>query len=937
MPGFWRAEGTLATAARRTAGLARRPLAIGTGAISAAAVALAYFLAARLSLALLEPVDGVAVFWPAAGVASGILIAFGSAARSPVIVGVVTATFAANLLGDRNIWSSSFFAVANAGDAVIIAGLLHRFCGSPFELNGLRNVLALFAATAAGVSLSGIPGTAGFVLFHGSAASPLVTWLDWFKSDAIGNIAVAPLAIGLASLARNFPPRREIVEGVFALAVVSLVCALLVFVPNEPWTAELAIVALCPLLLWIAARLRPAFTAVATFICAITIVWATIFALGIFGDLHLSTGERVLEAQATILSISLGALVLAALFSERRLHESAILEREARLQDALRAGNVMAFDWGVSADKVRFSQNAAEILGLDAQQALSGTEWLKHVHPEDQPQVSYSLDSARPDQPSHSIAFRYRRPDGGEVWLEQIAIVRFGSDGTPAHISGLTTDVTVRKRFDEELSVAWKTAEMADRAKSSFLAAASHDLRQPLQTLKLLQAALEPHHPAGEARNLVVGIGQSLDTMTGILSSLLDVNRLESGNLRPSVSEFSVSEIFETLAGDFGALVQESGLRLCIVRSELIIRSDRRMLAEMIRNLLSNAIRYTDRGRILLGCRRSGDNVRIEVWDSGVGITADELPHIFHEYYQGTDGAVRGGFGLGLAIVKRLGDILNHRIDVRSIAGKGPRFFIEVPRGLVKVADAATPAQPRDDVFVGNVLAIEDEASVRLALKRSLKARGIEATIVATTAEALTLVRDQGLRPDMLLCDYNLRGSPDGLETVGYLRAELGRNVPAINVYDRRHPGRKRWSRFPRKVSRFSSSPSRPTNLCEPCETRRRKPSLRAPHPAELPPGHRSAAWGIAPRGAKPGSRGPNSITSSAPASNVGDTSRAALSGRGFLERLDQRPRGERLGEIGDAPGLKRLRANGRIIVPGHVDDRHRIASQFETMPQCDA
>ena len=181
---------------------------------------------------------------------------------------------------------------------------------------------------------------------------------------------MAPLAIGLASLARNFPPRREIAEGVLALAVVCLVCALLVFLPNEPWTAELAIGALCPLLLWIASRLRPAFTAVATFIVAITIVWTTIFAIGIFGDLHLSIEQRVLGAQATILAISLGALVLAALFSERRLHESAILEREARLQEALRAGSVMAFDWDVSADEIRFSQNATEILGLNSQQVL---------------------------------------------------------------------------------------------------------------------------------------------------------------------------------------------------------------------------------------------------------------------------------------------------------------------------------------------------------------------------------------------------------------------------------------------------------------------------------------------------------------------------------------------------------------------------------------
>jgi hypothetical protein len=211
--GFWlrRVEGTLGTAAKQTVVLARHPLASRAKVISTVGMALGYFIVARLSLALLEPVDGVAVFWPAAGVASGILIALGSAARWTVVVGVVAATIAANLLGDRNIGNSVFSAVANAGEAVVIAGLLHRICGSPFELNELRRVLALFAATVAGASISGIAGTVGFVMFHGSTASPPVIWLHWFTSDAIGNITVAPLAIGLASLVRNFPPRREIV------------------------------------------------------------------------------------------------------------------------------------------------------------------------------------------------------------------------------------------------------------------------------------------------------------------------------------------------------------------------------------------------------------------------------------------------------------------------------------------------------------------------------------------------------------------------------------------------------------------------------------------------------------------------------------------------------------------------------------------------------
>jgi signal transduction histidine kinase/ActR/RegA family two-component response regulator len=642
--------------------VARRPLASGADVLLTVAVALAYFFTARLSLALLDPADGVALFWPAGGVASGILVALGPSAQLPVVLGVVTATIAANLLGDRNIWSSLFFAVTNSGEVVIIAGLIHRFCGSPFELNELRSVLALFAATGIAASLSGLGGTAVFALFHGSAGSPAVIWLHWFSSAATGMIAVTPLAIGLASLARAPPPRGEVAEGVLALGVVFLVCALLVFLPNEPWTGVLAVSALCPLLLWIAARLCSAFTAIATFFCSTTVVWTTIFTIGIFGDPRLSIEERVLTAQATILAITLGALVLAALFSERRLHHDAILERESQLQDAL------------------------------------------------------------------------------------------------------------------------KSAKSADRAKSSFLAAASHDLRQPLQTLQLLQAALESHHSNGEARNLVADIGKSLDTMTSILTSLLDVNKLESGKLRPSLSEFSLVEIFEPLARDLAASVQERGIRLRVARSGLIVRSDSRMLAEMIRNLLSNAVRYTDRGRILLGCRRAGDKVRIEVWDSGIGITEDQLPHIFDEYYQGTDGAERGGFGLGLAIVRRLGEILDHSVEVRSIAGKGTRFFIEVPRGRsrVNVPEAASVVHPYDGAFLGSVLAIEDEASLRSALRRLLKARGINATVIATAREALTMVKEQGLRPDVLLCDYNLRGSSDGIETIESLRVALGSNVPAV-------------------------------------------------------------------------------------------------------------------------------------------------------------
>ena len=513
--------GTLGTATKQTFILARNPLASVAGVSSTVAIAVAYFFGARLSLVLLEPVDGVAVFWPAAGVASGILIALGPVARWHVVVAVMAATIAANLLGDRNIWNSLSSAVANAGEAVIVAGLVHRFCGSPFELNELRKVLALFAATVVATSLSGVAGTAGFVLFHGAAASPPVIWFHWFSSDAIGIIAVAPLAIGLASLARNLPPQREIAEGVLALAVVAIVCALLVFLPNEPWTAELAMGALCPLLLWIAARLRPAFTAFATFIVATTIVWTTTFAVGIFGDLHL-VDRRACAGGPSCHPGDLAGRPGSCGPVERgtKASRNPITGRAAGRQSySLRLGT-----WCRRRNTIQ--PKSAEILGLNSHGFYRRTEW-RHIHPEDHTPVASWLASARPDQPLHSIAFRRRRPDGGEVWLEQVAIIQFEAGGKPTRINGLMTDVTERKRFEAELSLARTSAEIANRAKSGFLAAASHDLRQPLQTLTFLQAALEPHHSGGEARNLVAKIGQSLDTMASILSSLLDVNMLQ--------------------------------------------------------------------------------------------------------------------------------------------------------------------------------------------------------------------------------------------------------------------------------------------------------------------------------------------------------------------------------------------------------------------------
>jgi PAS domain S-box-containing protein len=758
-----------------------RPPPWAISVVATVAVAIAYFLSARLSLALLEEPDGVAVFWPAAGVASGALIVAGSVARWPVILGVMAATIVANLLGDRNVWSSILFAIANASEAAIIAGIIERSYGSLFELNTLRRVIGLFAATIAGTIVSGIVGTIGFVWFHGDAiASAPTIWLHWFASDTLGTLTIAPLVIGLASLMRNVPSTREAVESALALAALCVICAFLVFLPNRPWTLQLATIALWPLFVWIAARLPPPITSAATFICAITIVATTTFAVGIFGDSRLSFELRIQSAQASILAITFGALVLTALFSERRLQGIALLDREARLQEALRAGGVMAFEWDLDADQVRHSQNAVPILGFGSKDVFSGSEMLGQVHPDDRAHVTACIHGVSPDKPSYSVTFRHQRAGGdGEVWLEQVATAQFDSDGLPMRIRGLTTDITQRKQFEEEISRAQILAERADRTKSIFLAAASHDLRQPLQTLRLLHGALEQQHPDSEGQRIIAGIGHSIDTMSSMLSSLLDINRLETGNLRPSKSDFPVNEIFNSAAIDLLQSLEEKGLQWRVVPSDLVVHSDKRMLEEMIRNLLSNAIRYTDRGKILLGCRRAGEKIRIELWDTGIGIPGDQLPHIFEEYYCDAE---RGGFGLGLAIVRRLGEILDHRVDVRSKPGKGTGFSIEIPRGraFVGVSESVPTSNFDDELFRGTVLVIEDETSVRSALSRVLTLRDISVIGAAMVSDAVTLIKQRDLCPDLVLCDYNLPGPMNGIESIKSLRAALGWNIPAI-------------------------------------------------------------------------------------------------------------------------------------------------------------
>jgi two-component system CheB/CheR fusion protein len=328
-------------------------------------------------------------------------------------------------------------------------------------------------------------------------------------------------------------------------------------------------------------------------------------------------------------------------------------------------------------------------------------------------------------------------------------------------------------------------AQSASLGKSRFLAAASHDLRQPLQTLSLLQGLLAKKVKDNEALQLIARSDEALMAMSGMLNTLLDINQLEAGVIRPEIIDFPVNDLLESLKTEFGYHTKSKGLDWQVRPCSLAVRTDPRLLDQMIRNLLSNAVKYTRKGKILLGCRRRGGKLRIEVHDTGLGIPAGQLRAIFEEFHQVDNPAreLSRGLGLGLAIVQRLADLLGLEVDVRSREGRGSTFSIDVPltpAGARTAPRSAAMDLPETARQEGSILIVEDDPGLRETLELFLTAEGYLTSSAVDGEDAIRLVERQGLRPDLCIVDYNLPRELTGLQTMTRLRATLARSVPAL-------------------------------------------------------------------------------------------------------------------------------------------------------------
>ena len=359
------------------------------------------------------------------------------------------------------------------------------------------------------------------------------------------------------------------------------------------------------------------------------------------------------------------------------------------------------------------------------------------------------------------------------------------------HIDGVVVtfvDITERKRAAQELQEAKDQAVRANQAKSRFLAAASHDLRQPLQVLILLNSVLARKIDDAEILKLIEDQEASLQSIKYLLDVFLDLCRIDAGVIKPEITEFPVEKLFDEIRQEFSISAGTRTQSIRVSPCSATIRSDARLLRQIVQNFISNAIKYANTGRVLIGCRRRKDSVRIEVWDTGPGIPPEQFEVIFEDFIQLDNPARQAskGYGLGLSVAKSLAQLLQLELDVRSSPGKGSMFAVAAP--LASGAKRQLPGQEAippvhyQGAVGAHVLVVEDDPLVLAATQHLLEGLGLKVLAATSGIVALVQLKDSGVRPDLIIADYRLAEGETGIEAIRQLRQALEQETPAVLV-----------------------------------------------------------------------------------------------------------------------------------------------------------
>jgi two-component system, sensor histidine kinase len=368
-------------------------------------------------------------------------------------------------------------------------------------------------------------------------------------------------------------------------------------------------------------------------------------------------------------------------------------------------------------------------------------------------------------------------------------------DGGIIGVIGVARDITERWQVERSMAMAKAEAERANLSKSRFLAAASHDLRQPTQAMFLFTSILREQLEGHPALETLESLQKALDAQKVILDGLSDMSRLDAGLVVPRVVDVALGPIIDSLVVECQPLAETREIRLRAVTTKTIVRTDPDLLRRMLRNLVENAIRFTDCGSVLIGCRRQGEQVRLEVLDTGAGIDSGEADLIWEEFYQigNPERDCRKGLGLGLALVRRLGRLLDHEVGLRSTPGLGSVFYITLNRSVEQAGDpdlptsAATGPARAEVLGVGGarrsrIIVIDDEALIRISFKMTLEGWGYEVLAAGSQDEAMRVVSNCHSKPHLIIADYRLREGRTGTQAIRAIRRHCGVRIPAIVV-----------------------------------------------------------------------------------------------------------------------------------------------------------
>ena len=447
---------------------------------------------------------------------------------------------------------------------------------------------------------------------------------------------------------------------------------------------------------------------------------------------------------------------------------------------------------------MRIGIDLAEILRFNAEHGAFGPGNPAALVRERLPRYRADLQPFLERFPDRGLVIEVRvnhMPDGGVVTtLTDITPSVAAAEALSRANENLERRVRERtmelEHLNAELAKAKSAAEAANLSKTRFLAAASHDILQPLNAARLYVTSLVERQNRGEESQLVANIDTSLEAVEDILSALLEISRLDAGAMKPEIASFRVDELLRRLEFDFAPLARNQGLDLIFVPCSLTIRSDRRLLRRLLQNLISNAIKYTRTGRVLVGCRRRGERLRIDIFDTGIGIPPDKRRAVFAEFHRLDQGAkVARGLGLGLSIVERIARVLDHPIALASQVDRGTHFSVEVP---VAPAGRGGTRSPELRVDHGRfakipVLCIDNDPNILDGMTTLLRGWGCETFQAADLSEAVATLRAAGKSPGGLLIDYHLDHG-NGIEAVAELRRLFGAKIPAVLITADRSP-----------------------------------------------------------------------------------------------------------------------------------------------------